>query len=165
MIDAPSNLQNRIEGNLIGVDRAGTRALAGGGGVADRGTDTVIGGPDPAAQNVIAGVSLDGTHALLQNNLIGTDVTGTADATTAQIGVGVSGNDNRILDNTIAFHDGNGIQLTGSGTLISGNAIFANLGAGISMGQVFGPQTEGNLISQNSIFAERAHRHRPGQSG
>jgi uncharacterized repeat protein (TIGR01451 family) len=160
----PANLQNRIEGNLIGVDRTGTRGI--GGGVTDRGTDTVIGGNDPLAQNIISAIALEGTRALLQNNLIGSDVTGTIDSGGDGFGVAVTGNDNRILQNTVAFHGhvqnagtideftvGGGIFVTGSQNQIAQNAIFSNTGPGITVGAVFGPASNRNLISQNSIYS------------
>ena len=91
MGDAPAP-NTVIKGNLIGVNAAGTAALAAGspyGGIYDRvGTGIVVGGPTPAERNVISGhpqsgvvigYTVGGTAAqgTIEGNFIGTDVTGT----------------------------------------------------------------------------------------
>ncbi|MBF8290221.1 MAG: Beta helix protein [Chloroflexi bacterium] len=72
----------RIVGNLIGLDRSGTRLLgAQEFGIFLQGSGHVVGGPDPADRNVIAGsryeITLDmANHVTIQGNYIGIDATG-----------------------------------------------------------------------------------------
>jgi hypothetical protein len=74
-----------IQGNFIGTDITGTKALANGMGVnASGGADLKVGGSGPGEGNLISGNATFGiyvynfaTHTTIQGNLIGTDVTGT----------------------------------------------------------------------------------------
>jgi parallel beta-helix repeat protein len=71
----------QVQGNFIGTDITGTVALGNGQGVVT-GNGALIGGPLPEARNVISGngrnVALTlGVAVNIQNNYIGTDVTGT----------------------------------------------------------------------------------------
>ena len=79
---------NVVEGNFIGIDATGTKSLADGPGwgVMSSASDTTIGGTVAGARNVIIGsINLDNdvyttappTGSVIQNNYIGTDVTGT----------------------------------------------------------------------------------------
>jgi hypothetical protein len=154
---AASAQRTLVEGNLVGTNRGGSTGLAGGGSIGDGGTDTVIGGSDLAARNVIAGGVVLGTRSLLQNNLIGTDITGaarTSPAGVGSVGVAVGGDDSRVLQNTVAFfganiggtETGGGVAVAGQRNQIEQNSIFSNIGSGIS---VTGSQA---LLSQNSIY-------------
>src|SRR5581483_10139635 len=79
-----------IQGNFIGTDTAGTTALPNARGIIlDHGDGSTIGGltgtPGAGAGNVISGNSQFGIYVkfatrlpLIEGNLIGTDVTGTA---------------------------------------------------------------------------------------
>jgi hypothetical protein len=72
----------RIVGNLIGLDRSGTRLLgAQEYGLYLQGSRHVVGGPDPADRNVIAGnryeITLDAAnHVTIQGNYLGIDASG-----------------------------------------------------------------------------------------
>ncbi len=125
-----------IQGNLIGVDATGTRALGNSlTGVLDFGTGTVIGGTTPEARNVISGHTNYGileffsTSTTLADNYIGTDVTGTV-----AIGNQTAG---------VAFYYAQ--NMTVAGNVISGN------GQGIILGSIVEPGTTGNLITGNLI--------------
>ncbi len=138
---------NRIEGNLIGTDRTGTAALPNGSGGVSAGSRNTIGGPASAAGNVISGNVvgvLAGNTNLIQNNLVGTDPSGTLNVGNTAVGIlsGFNARDNQILGNTVAF---NGAAPPSGG--ISGSTS----AAGIRV--VFGTVGSGNLISQNSIFS------------
>ena len=79
---------NTVEGNYIGTDAAGSRALGNPYGVAIEGgsINNTVGGTTSGARNVISASSMDGvligggsgavTGTLVQGNYIGTDVTG-----------------------------------------------------------------------------------------
>lgn len=133
---------NRLEGNLIGTDRSGTRALGNGLGVAF-GRNSIVGGPETNARNVISG---NGTgvavfiESIIQNNYIGTDVTGTMDMGNTGYGVslGINTRDNQVLGNIVAFNGSTGVSIdagniVGFGNLVSQNAIYSNGGPGIDL--------------------------------
>jgi hypothetical protein len=141
---------NRVQGNLIGTDVTGTRALGNGtfGVTIESGLDNLIGGATPGARNVISangtGVAVLVNQTSVQGNLIGTDVTGSA-ALGNGIGVLITGSNNTIggtaagEGNTIAFNTGAGVSVEGEGTggsgnRIRGNSIHSNGGLGIDLG-------------------------------
>ena len=115
----PNNTGVLIQGNIIGLDAAGTATLANGNnGIWQNGSDgTTIGGTTALTRNLISGnqgegISLGtGDNALVEGNYIGTDVTGTK-ALGNQIG----------LEFTNASYATIGGTVAGSGNLISGNS-------------------------------------------
>ena len=109
-----------VQGNLIGTDVTGTRALGNGSGWR-RGRDRrsqpgrrfVVGGPEAGAGNVISGnggIGVRSANGVVQGNFIGTDVTGTL-AIGNSIGVQISG-DVTLASNTIAFNSSTGVSAT-----------------------------------------------------
>lgn len=120
------NTANRIQGNRIGTNAAGTAALGNGGdGVFvyfQPATDNVIGGSGPGEGNMISGnggpgIDLTNSPVTVQGNDIGTDVTGSlhlgnagdgvfviSNLTADQIGGTAAGS-----GNTIAFNSQNGV--------------------------------------------------------
>jgi titin len=145
-----------IQGNRIGTDVTGTRALGNLDGVYLVATSNVlIGGTDPGAGNLIAGNRRDGifisstpTDAaignVVQGNLIGTDVSGTQPLGNARDGVHIDGSnggqDNTVggeqpgAGNTIAFNGNDGVLVDRStGNALLGNAVFANGHQGIEL--------------------------------
>ncbi len=149
---------NVVQGNFIGTDRTGTRAI----GNTDRAlvinqnaSTALIGGEDPGAGNVISGnldrgITLDGSNNRVQGNRIGTTVTGQP-LGNARTGVEIGGSGNIVgggrsaAANVIAYNgvDGggvfttNGVDVKGGTTLftILGNSIFDNAGLGIDVGE------------------------------
>jgi hypothetical protein len=147
---------NVVQGNFIGTDRTGTRAI----GNTDRAlvvnmnaSATTIGGSVPGAGNVISGnlnrgITLDGSNNHVQGNLIGTTVTGQP-LGNARTGVEIGGSKNFVggsrngSGNVIAFNgvDGGGIFTTNGVDVkpgvtfyaILGNSIFDNAGLGIDV--------------------------------
>jgi predicted outer membrane repeat protein len=108
-----------IEGNLIGLNAAGTAALGNGiHGIQDlSGALLTIGGDTPAARNVISGnhnhgIALNGSSAHIFGNYIGTDITGMVAIGNGRSGIGL----NAASVNTIG-------DTTGGGNVISGNAV------------------------------------------
>src|SRR5262249_39751175 len=112
---------NRVQGNYIGTDITGTKALGGGVSI-DQGADNLIGGTEPGASNLISGgIGLGDSASFnkIQGNRIGTDVTGTK--ALGGGGIGSSGYDNTIggstpgAGNLISRNRTNGLALAGGG--------------------------------------------------
>ena len=144
-----------ILGNTIGLDATGTVDVgnaADGIRLINSADGNTIGGTAPAAGNVISGngdygILVWGSDGnLIQGNLIGTDVSGTAgranDTAGIQIGGGSSGNlvggaaagaGNTIRFNGAAFGEGVLIAGGGTGNAVLGNSIDDNVGLGIGI--------------------------------
>jgi uncharacterized repeat protein (TIGR01451 family) len=161
---------NIIEGNLIGTDITGTAALPNRVGIDIRAAHVTVGGATTAARNVISGnqtfgVNLEAaaTGDRVQNNYIGTDVTGMHDVGNGSDGVilsfynqsGVLSSDNLIggpgTGNLIAFNAGDGVGVSTNPTspldaTIDSNTIIHNHGSGVGIS----PNAH-VLITRNSI--------------
>lgn len=147
-------MRNVVQGNYIGTDVTGTRAVPNIYGV-DLESDTaenVIGGTVPGAGNLISGNLYYGLYVagasgtLVQGNLIGTDVTGMASLGNSYAGVYLWTN---ALGNTI------GGALPGAGNVISGNG-FAQpadsfYGAGVVLDNAKGNVLQGNIIGADRL--------------
>jgi parallel beta-helix repeat protein len=169
---------NVIEGCYIGTDKTGTLApFPAGHGIRILDSDgNVIGGSSPSSRNLISGTgtavnveSSDG--AVIQGNLIGTDVTGTV-ALGNSGGISLSSSNDATIGgsepgerNVISANRGAGIAMnTGSGHVIRGNYIGTDISgtkaigndAGINDSGIDGlaiggsSPGEGNLISGNN---------------
>ena len=145
---------NQILGNFIGVDFEGDDALGNGGkGIRiDSGNSNIIGGSAIGYGNVISGNANDAITLknnsdsnVIKGNLLGTDVTGTADLGNGISGVFIgSSSQNNIIGgalpgegNVIAYNNNAGILIAGggiSGNTISGNSIHSNSLIGIDLG-------------------------------
>jgi CSLREA domain-containing protein len=116
LIVGPTTKNNKIQGNLAGLNAAGTTAVPNGQiGVAIFSPDTLVGGP--GGGNVISGNlsgvwvgTAAGTGAIIQGNLIGTDVSGTLAVPNQHYGVYVSSPNNLV----------GGVNV-GEGNVISGS--------------------------------------------
>gem|GEM_PF-441485 len=150
--DTASN--NTIQGNYIGLNAAGTAAIASPSGTGvgvQEGAGNTIGGTAAGAGNVIsgfggAGVNIGGSAATNNNvvlgNLIGTDAAGTA-ALGNGTGVVIAGQaQNNIVGgtaagarNVIAFSAQAGVAITdtATGNTVRGNSITANGALGIDL--------------------------------
>lgn len=144
---------NQVQGNYIGTDATGSVAIANGlyGIALFDGTNNTIGGTMPEARNVVSGngqvgILISGKFATgnkVQGNYIGTDAGGLNPLGNGKAGVWVQdGSNNNIIGgmqnsagNLIAFNNEAGVQvLSGTGNLISENAIFSNALLGIDLG-------------------------------
>ena len=80
---------NLVEGNYIGTDVSGTKALANGWGVLVSAPSNTLGGAAPGAGNLISGnssnVGISSSLTLVQGNYIGTDLTGTQAASQCDV--------------------------------------------------------------------------------
>lgn len=135
---------NKVLGNFIGLDAAGTSALANGNGVEliAATSDNDIGGSAAGAGNVISGNTGDGVEIFgaepegnrVRGNRIGTDAAGATPVANGAAGVEIS---NGPTENVV------GGAAAGEGNLISGNATDGVLVSGVA--------SVGNAISGNSI--------------
>lgn len=119
--------QNTIQGNFIGTDASGSRALGNEKGIEYPSSD-LIGGTGPGARNVISGNYIGiygGGGSRIQGNYIGTDPTGT-----------------RTVGNNTGIAAADGTTIGGSGPG-EGNVISGN---GIGIRAMSGGRIEGNLI-------------------
>ena len=142
---------NRIEGNCIGTDADGQQFLSGDlfGGIrlTDGSARNTIGGNEPAAANIIGSARLgaitleegSNENAVL-GNYIGTDASGTLPLGSLGPGIVIDSSFQNVIGsaeapNVIAFHKGDGVQLTNNAAqnTISANSIYANDGLGINL--------------------------------
>jgi beta-lactamase superfamily II metal-dependent hydrolase len=174
-----SGAGNQVQGNYIGTDVTGTADLGNSGkGVLIHGSNNTIGGMAAGAGNVISGNDREGVMILdsgatgnqVQGNLIGTDVSGTADLGNSDNGVVIYGSGNTIggtvagarnvisgnLSGVAIAASGTGNQVQGNyiGTDITGTADLGNSYFGVSISgsnnTIGGTATgAGNVISGN----------------
>jgi hypothetical protein len=137
----------QIQGNLIGTDVLGSKAVANGDGIIiDGESANTIGGTSAGARNVISGNTLNGitlvgsgsSSNVIQGNFVGTDATGTSDLGNLGYGIAV---------NAGAANNSIGGTVPGAGNVISGNN-----GSGISIAQLNSSQNgvQGNLIGTDA---------------
>jgi parallel beta-helix repeat protein len=142
-----------IAGNVIGSDPTGTLPLGNGGDgvLLDTVTNHLVGGPTPAARNLIAanaqaGVEVRGGSAnQIQGNAIGTNAAGTASLGNLY-GVYVNGASTTLIGGTVA----------GAGNLISGNSTAQGSGIGV---QILGAGATGNVVQGNYIGTDGGGTH------
>ncbi|PYK68225.1 MAG: hypothetical protein DME45_08575 [Verrucomicrobia bacterium] len=147
---------NKIQGNYIGTNAAGTAGLGFGTGIDFlRTNDTLIGGTVTGAGNVISGnsaygINLDGSRNLIQGNFIGTDATGTAKVPNGALGIlivadGFNAESNNTIGgitpaarNIISGSGSHGIrfelQASTTGNLIEGNYIGTDISGMTDLG-------------------------------
>ena len=176
-----SSGSSNIVGNLLGVNASGATSGNIDYGIEVIGGTSIIDG-NYVSGNAEEGILIDGgTSALVQNNHItqngntacanniridsGSDIVIQRNLieNAAALGIDENGStgDIQILDNTIVGSGQNGgdcsglvrsagIRLVGNNSVVTDNIITSNGGAGIVL---VGGNTNGNLISQNSIYA------------
>jgi CSLREA domain-containing protein len=144
---------NGIQGNKIGTNAGGVTEIANQVGIYIIGSGNLIGGPSLDARNLISGnyadgIRIQGSTNVVQNNYIGTDVSGTNPLGNGYNGVRLEGGaaKNSIgtdtAGNFIAFNTGPGVVLfadAGTGNLIQNNSIHDNGGLGIQLGSSAAP--------------------------
>jgi len=170
---------NRVQGNLIGVNLAGTAALSNlnNGIVIYGGRGNLIGGPVSAARNLISGNGVSGiylngataTANVIQGNLVGTDRSGSnAVSNAAGDGITLNGAPGNVISSNLLSGNGlSGLNLVGAGAFgnqLLGNRIGTDAGgqtnlgnhyAGVTIAGAGGNQIggtnagDGNVISGN----------------
>ncbi len=136
---------NRIEGNIIGTNVAGTGPLAnlGPGVEIDDTSDNTIGGTVAGSANLISGnagsgifIHGRGTNGnVIWGNRIGLDATGTSDLGNASDGVTITDSAGNVIGgtlvaarNVISGNDGHGVQIIANDHMIpSNNSVLGNL--------------------------------------
>jgi titin len=152
-VDLPDTLESFVQGNYIGTDVTGTKALGNGIGVSVTGYTHLIGGTAAGDGNLIsgnvgAGVVVSGNYNVVQGNRIGTEVTGTM-ALGNDTGVSVSGSGNTIggtiaaARNVISGNKNSGIAISGSNNLVQGNYIGTDGGGAKALGNQMGMSISG----------------------
>ncbi len=135
---------NTVAGNVIGLNAAGTAAIANSHGVfISNVSNNTIGGTTAAARNVISGnisdgIAITGSSAagnLIQGNYIGTNLSGSSAIANGSMGVRITGG---AAGNTV------GGSVAGAGNVISGNA---NSGVYVDASNT---TVQGNLIGTNA---------------
>ncbi|MBW3597344.1 MAG: CSLREA domain-containing protein [Planctomycetes bacterium] len=131
---------NRVEGNFVGTDVTGEKALGNGAdgiGFGAGAPNTIIGGAAPGAGNLVSGNGREGINAggieggIVQGNFVGTDVTGTK--ALGNLRHGIFGGNSLI-----------GGTDPGAGNLISGNGGPGIGGGGFTVqGNLFGTDVTG----------------------
>gem|GEM_PF-7057892 len=167
---------NVVEGNWIGIRGDGETAPGNGYGIDMLNPfENTIGGPSPAARNVIAGPVVDGgAHVrmqspvigeprsnVVQGNFIGTNAAGTAvveNGVDSRAVLIIGGVNNGVLSellpnpaapNVIGGH-AVGIEIVGeasSGNIIAGNRIGTDLTATLNLGNAVGIKIDGNATT------------------
>ncbi len=141
-----------IQGNLVGTDATGTRAISNGIGILASSAPVTIGGTVSGAGNVISGngigifLSQSNTNHVVFGNRIGTTADGNGPLGNGDgIVMNVGGDTTTIggfapgESNVIAFNSASGVIVTtngGSKNEIRGNSIHDNGGLGIDLGDV-----------------------------
>jgi CSLREA domain-containing protein len=130
---SPTPVGNRIEGNFIGTDPSGTQDLGNGddGITIDDSSSNTVGGTSLASRNLISG-NTDGGVYISSGNHVRGNLIGTKKDGITPLGNGTNG----------------GVMIDGMSSIVAGNTIASNLGAGVAVVGV-----NGNRILSNSIFA------------
>ena len=149
-----------VQGNYIGTDVTGNRAISAftiSLGIRISGSNNLIGGLVPEAQNVISGnavgIQFRSTNVgspqenVIQGNLIGLNAAGTGPVPNSQGGIEFSDGSNNLVGGTqsgaankIAFNGKHGVVVFSRSfqNSIRGNSIFSNDGLGIDLGDEIG---------------------------
>jgi hypothetical protein len=129
---------NIVQGNFVGTDIGGIKAIPNGLGIQiNGGSNNNVGGITPAARNIVSGniqtgIFVVGNDNLVQGNYVGTDITGT-NAIPNGVGIFVGAGDNNLI---------------GGRTLAAGNVVSGNSGSGVEIASMLatGNRLEGNVI-------------------
>ena len=140
-LTGPDTANNTVSGNYIGVNAAGTAALANGGGIlVTAARDNTIGGTGPGQGNVVSGNTWSGillidpgtTGNAIAGNYIGTDPSGASAIANGENGISI-------------------YQQACGNTVGPGNVVSGNTGDGIVLGVlVTGTRILGNLVGTNA---------------
>lgn len=161
---------NLIQGNIIGLNPAGTTAIPNtiaGISLLSSSSGNTIGGVAAGARNIISGnavgISVEGTNNSIQGNYIGTDITGTLARGNNGDGVFLSGAGNTVggvgaaARNLISGNGGDGIEMSANNTLssnyigtdVSGTLDLGNAESGIRVVNTDGGTINLSVISGN----------------
>lgn len=129
-----------IQGNKIGTDLAGEGILGNFTGVwSFDSADTVIGGSESGAGNLISG-----------NREVGVYITGNSSSTVQGNNIGTNWNGSMAVPNGHAGYAVAGIRLFSANSFVLDNLISGNNGCGVELGSSGQAEIQGNLIGTNS---------------
>ncbi len=168
-----SAVNNLVQGNFIGLNAAGTAAIANtGAGVTIGNGSNTIGGAVAGAGNVISGntghgvqFNNSGASNTIAGNFIGTNAAGTADIGNGGDGVSlrggggsnVIGGTTAAARNVISGNDGNGVGVTFPSNTILGNFIGTNAAGTAALGNTLAgvrlQGSSGNIIGGGTASA------------
>jgi hypothetical protein len=125
---------NVVQGNIVGLNAAGTAALSNQWyGIEVQSANNTVGGTTAAQRNIFSGNGQSGvvlfqggaTGNQIQGNYIGTDITGNVDLGNVYQGIAISGaNSNSIKGNLISGNNAEGVGVfPGNSNTIQGNTI------------------------------------------
>lgn len=161
-----------IKGNLIGLRVNGAARLRNAGeGIALTGAlNTQIGGTAPLARNIISGNSqgivlyTGSANNVIENNYVGTDVTGTVDIGNVGTGITVVDSSSNLIGgttaasrNVISGNNAEGIVIFDNGSFAAGNQILGNyVGTDVTGMVALGNSTEGITVAgaDNTIIGD-----------
>ena len=145
---------NKVEGNFIGTNAAGTAALDNNNGVTitSGAEDNTVGGTDSEARNIISGNRFEGVFISfgsktnkVEGNFIGTAADGSGVLGNGSDGVFIFSALNNTIGgtasgarNVIAHNNNDGVKIEDAGATgnrVLSNSIFSNTGQGIDLGQ------------------------------
>jgi hypothetical protein len=137
---------NVVQGNLVGTDASGRHALPNSTGIVVNGTNTMLGGTDPAARNVVSGnlghgvVMGSGSGNRVFGNIVGADAIGASPLGNGLDGIWINASSNFIGEvlpgggNTITANGRTGVSVhNAASNAISGNSIYGNESLGIDL--------------------------------
>jgi titin len=161
---------NTVEGNYIGTDASGEKALGnglvsfggnGGDGVRFGGTNNTVGGTAPGTGNLLSGnfvgIAFNGAvNGQVQGNLIGTDATGMT-ALGNQTGISTGGNGTGTIGGSSPaarnIISGNSYGIFGNGMLIEGNFIGTDITGTHAVGNDVGIYPHGDGLTIGGLTA------------
>ena len=142
LIGADTSTGDVVENNFIGTNVTGTVAIPNSGDGVDAWGSNIQVLSNVISSSVGVGIDIAGNTAAfgnnnpVQGNFIGTDSHGNPFANSGNQGDGIliSGNNNVVTLNTIAFNGGSGVGVAqGAGNAIQNNSIFSNAFLGIDL--------------------------------
>lgn len=142
-ISGEGSIGTVIQGNMIGTDKTGTVGLGNTIGIwiIQDASDVTIGGPGEGQRNVISdndfGIESSASNVGLENNYIGTDITGKVPIGNGARGALLRGENNIVVDNVISANAGVGLALGGGA---------CNTEANVVQGNFFGTNPSGTEI-------------------
>jgi parallel beta-helix repeat protein len=155
---------NRVQGNIIGLDLAGQTAAgnAHDGILCERGSDnaTIVG--NTIGGNGGYGVLLSSPGGWVQGNVIGLDLAGTAVIGNGQDGLACTADGNAVIvTNVISGNNGSGVRLQSPGSRVHGNIIGLDVTGGrpaanAQSGIACGTGSDGTIVTNNTISGNAA---------
>jgi Bacterial Ig-like domain (group 3) len=162
----PGASSNLVEGNFVGTDATGTKALPNGTGTLagidiDNSTNNTIGGTTAAARNIVSGngfgIGEFGGQAndnLIEGNYVGLDVTGSRLLGNVHSGISLEGSNNTVSSNVVSGNGDAGIVMffaSSFGNLVVGNFVGTDATGTVALGGNFNNGIELDGAPDNTI--------------